>query len=239
MNPDLTIVVAYGKIIPKEILDIPKYKSVNIHPSMLPEFRGPSPIQNAILSGKKETGITIIQMDEKTDHGDVLAQTNVQIYPNENAGDLSKKMIPISIKLLSETIPDWIEGKIKPQKQDDSKATYCQLIEREDGHIFWNETAASIYDKFRALYPWPGIFSVWEKNGNITRMKLVRIKTQEKNPEEKIEIGEVFRLSQKEIGVKTAKGVIVLEEIQLEGKSPVSISEFLNGHQDFIGSKLK
>jgi len=239
MNPDLIIVAAYGKIIPKEILAVPKYKSINIHPSMIPKFRGPSPIQNAILSGEKETGITIMLMDEKTDHGDILAQAKVQIYPDENTEDLSKKIIPLSTKLLLETIPRWIEGKIKPQKQDDSKATYCQLIEREDGHIFWNETANEIYDKFRALFPWPGIFSVWEKDGNIARLKLVKIKIQEKDPEKKYEIGEIFRLNPKEIGVKTAKGVVIIEEVQFEGKNPIKINEFLNGYPNFIGNKLK
>jgi methionyl-tRNA formyltransferase len=239
MNPDLIVVAAYGKLIPKIILDAPKYKSLNIHPSMLPEFRGPSPIQNAILSGKKETGITIMLLDEKMDHGDILAQTKVKIYPEENTEDLTKKIIPLCINLLLETIPVWIQGKIKPQKQDDSKATYCQLIEREDGHIFWNEEAAEIYNKFKALTPWPGIFTVWEKDNAIIRLKLVGIKISEKDQGGKYEIGEIFRLSPKEIGVKTAKGVVILEEIQMEGKNPIKTDEFLNGYPDFVGSKLK
>lgn len=239
LNPDLIIVAAYGKIIPKEILEIPKYKSINVHPSMLPEFRGPSPIQNAILAGKKETGISIMLMDEKMDHGDILAQTKVEIHPDENAEDLMKKTAPLSAKLLLETIHGWLERKIKPQKQDDSKATYCQLIEREDGHIFWNEEATEIYNKFRAFYPWPGIFSVWEKDRSIIRLKLVKIRIQVKDPEEKREIGEVLKLNKDEIGVKTAKGIIILDEVQLEGKSPAKINEFLNGYSNFIGSKLK
>ncbi len=239
LDPNLIIVTAYGKIIPKEILEIPKYKSINVHPSMLPEFRGPSPIQNAILSGKKEIGITIMLMDEKMDHGDILTQTKIKIYPDENTETLSKRIVELSANLLLETIANWIDGKIKPQKQDDSKATYCQLIEREDGHIFWNEGATEIYNKFRAFTPWPGIFTVWEKDGNIIRLKLAKIKTQEKEPEEKREIGEVFSLDTKEIGVKTAKGVIVLEEVQLGGKNPVKIKEFQNGYPNFVGSKLK
>lgn len=238
LSPDLIIVAAYGKIIPKEILEAPRYKSINVHPSLLPEFRGPSPIQNAILAGKKETGITIMLMDEKMDHGDILVQAKVQIHPDENTEILSKKIIPLSAKLLLEMIPNWIEGKIKPKKQDDSEASYCQLIEREDGHIFWNEEAFEIYNKFRAFSPWPGIFSIWEKSGGIIRLKLVKIKTQEKNPEEKREIGEVFKLDENRIGVKTAKGIIILEEVQLEGKNPVKTNEFLNGYPNFIGSKL-
>lgn len=239
MGPDLIIVVAYGKIIPRRILEIPRYKSLNIHPSMLPEFRGPSPIQNAILSGKKETGITIMLMDEKMDHGDILVQKKVTIDPDENTEALSKKIVPLSIKLLLETIPDWIQEKIKSRQQDDSKATYCQLIEREDGHIFWNEEAAEIYNKFRAFTPWPGIFSIWEKDNVFIRLKIVKIKIQEKDPKEKYEIGEIFRLNPNEIGVKAAKGIVILEEVQLEGKNPSAMNEFLNGYPDFVGHKLK
>ena len=239
LNPELIIVAAYGRIIPKEILEVPACKSINVHPSMLPEFRGPSPIQNAVLAGKKETGISIMMMDEKMDHGDILAQTKIEIDPNESAEDLMKKTAPLSAKLLLETIPGWMEGKIKPKRQDDSKATYCQLIEREDGHIFWNEEAIEIYNKFRAFYPWPGIFSIWEKDRIIIRIKLVKIRVQKKDPEEKYEIGEVFKLNKVDIGVKTAKGVIIIDEIQLEGKNPAKIKEFLNGYSNFIGSKLK
>lgn len=239
LNPELIIVAAYGRIIPKEILEVPACKSINVHPSMLPEFRGPSPIQNAVLAGKKETGISIMMMDEKMDHGDILAQTKIKIDPNESTEDLMKKTAPLSAKLLLETIPGWMEGKIKPKRQDDSKATYCQLIEREDGHIFWNEEAIEIYNKFRAFYPWPGIFSVWEKDRIIIRIKLVKIRVQKKDPEEKYEIGEVFKLNKVDIGVKTAKGVIIIDEIQLEGKNPAKIKEFLNGYSNFIGSKLK
>lgn len=238
LDPDLIVVIAYGKIIPKEILEIPKYKSINIHPSMLPKFRGPSPIQNAILAGEKETGITIMLVDEKMDHGDILVQTKVLIYPNETTETLSQKIAPVSSRLLLEAIPLWIEGKIKPKKQDDTKATYCQLIEREDGHIFWDETAEDIFNKYRAFQPWPGIFSVWEKDGNHSRIKLAKITLQDENQEKKRELGEIFETNNK-IGVNTSKGVIILEEIQLEGKKPITIKEFVNGHKDFIGSKLK
>lgn len=238
INPDLIVIIAYGKIIPKEILKIPKYKSINIHPSLLPKFRGPSPIQNAILAGEKETGITIMLVDEKMDHGDILTQTKVLIYPNETTETLSKKIASICSKLLLETIPFWIGGKIKPQKQDHTKATYCQLVEREDGHIFWDLEAREIFNKFRAFDPWPGIFSVWEKGGNTLRIKLTKISLQENDPGEKYELGEVFKMD-KRIGVKTPKGIIILEEIQIEGKKPIAIKEFVNGHKDFVGSRLK
>ena len=238
LGPDLIIVIAYGKIIPKEILEIPQFKSINIHPSLLPKFRGPSPIQNAILAGEKETGVTIMLMDEKMDHGDILFQKKVQIYPEDTTEILTKKIAPVSSKLLLETIPLWIEEKIKPLKQDDTQATYCQLVEREDGHIFWDLSAEDIFNKYRAFQPWPGIFSVWKKEGEIFRIKLTNIKIDKKKTEKKYEIGEVFE-TDGEIKVKSMDNSIVLEEIQLEGKKPTSIKDFVNGHKDFLGSKLK
>jgi methionyl-tRNA formyltransferase len=238
IDPDLIVVIAYGKIIPKEILEIPKYKSINIHPSMLPKFRGPSPIQNAILAGEKETGITVMLMDEKMDHGDILNQTKVLIYPNETTETLSQKIAPVSSRLLLETIPLWITKKIKPRKQDDAKATYCQLIEREDGHVFWDSEAQEIFNKFRALDPWPGIFSVWKNGDNACRIKLTKISLQENNLASKHALGEVFKMD-KRIGVEASKGIIFIEEIQLEGKKPVAIREFINGHKNFVGSILK
>ena len=238
LTPDLIVVIAYGKIIPKEILEIPKFKSINIHPSLLPKFRGPSPIQNAILEGESETGVTIMLMDEKMDHGDILAQTKIQIGSDDTAETLAEKIIPLSSKLLLETIPLWIDNKITPKKQDDSKATYCQLVKREDGHIFWDSDAQNIYDRYRAFEPWPGIFSIWEKQNNICRIKMERIKIDRKNPDGKYALGEVFE-EDGEIKIKTAEGSIIPEEIQLEGKKPAGIKEFINGHKDFVGSILK
>jgi len=237
-DPDLIVVIAYGKIIPKEILEIPKYKSINIHPSLLPKFRGPSPIQNAILAGEKETGITIMLVDEKMDHGDILTQKKIEINIEDNTESLMKKISKISADLILETIPLWIDGKIKPLKQDDTKATYCQLVEREDGHIFWDSTAEDIFNKYRAFQPWPGIFSIWEKESNNSRIKLTKISIQEKEPESNHELGEVMKIG-KIIGVKTSKGILVVEEIQPDGKKSISIKDFVNGHKDFVGSILK
>ena len=177
-------------------------------------------------------------MDEKMDHGDILAQIKVPIYPDETAETLSKKIIPLSSKLLLDTIPLWIDKKIKPQKQDDTKATYCQLIEREDGHIFWDSDAEEIYNKFRAFISWPGIFTVWEKKNVICRIKMTTVSFQNNDPEKKYELGEVFEINRK-IGVRASRGVVFIEEIQVEGKKPVGLREFINGHKDFIGSILK
>lgn len=239
IHPDIIIVFAYGKIIPKAVIEIPKFKCINIHPSLLPKFRGPSPIQNAILSGEKETGITMMLMDEKVDHGDILVQIKVPIKPKENSEDLTKKISNLSSKLLLEKLPLWIDGKIKPEKQDDSKATFCQLIEREDGHIFWNEEAGAIFDKYRAFQPWPGIFCLFKGNDGLTRIKLEQIDICKKNMKENHQIGEVLNLENSKVGVQTADGIIILDEVKMEGKARLKINEFMNGYPNFIGSILK
>lgn len=239
INPDIIIVFAYGKIIPKTLIEIPRFKCINIHPSLLPKFRGPSPIQNAILSGEKETGITLMLMDEKVDHGDILVQIKVPIEPEETSDNLTKKISELSSKLLLEKLPLWINGKITPKKQDNLKATFCQLIEREDGHIFWNEETNVIFNKFRAFQPWPGIFCLFEGDNGLVRIKLEKIEVYEKNIKEKFQVGEVIKLDDSKIGVQTANGIIIINEVKMEGKSKLEINKFINGYPNFIGSILK
>lgn len=239
-KPDLIVVAAYGKILPNAILEIPGFGAINVHASLLPKYRGPSPIQNALLSGETETGTTIMLMGEGIDTGDILSQRKTQINKDETAFELSKKLSQLSSDLLLETIPLWVERKIKPQKQDDSQASLCQLIERADGKIFWAEEAESIYNKFRAFYPWPGIFTFWQRtNENYPkRIKLNKISFSKTNPPTSHHIGEVFQIAEK-VAVQTVSGIIVLEEIQMEGKPNMKIEEFLNGYPDFIGSILR
>jgi len=237
LKPDLIIVAAYGKILPKQAVDLPGFGCINVHPSLLPKFRGPSPIQNTILLGEKETGSTIMLMDEGMDSGDILAQEKIEIENEDNTLTLSEKLSKLSTRLLLQTIPPWVERKITPKKQDASKSTLCQLIERNDGEIIWNQDALDIYNKYRALYPWPGIFTFWKNENSIQRIKLLKIQLQKINPEIHHEIGEVFEIGDS-IGIQAIKGVIILEEVQLEGKKPVSAKEFSNGYSNFIGSIL-
>lgn len=238
INPDLIVIVAYGKIIPREIIDIPRFGCVNVHPSLLPKFRGPSPIQNALLAGEKETGTTIMLINEKMDEGDILAQEKMAIDPDDTYPTLSQKLASLSAYLLLKTLPLWIQNKITPLPQDHSKATLCQLIEREDGLIVWEEYAEKIYDRYRALFSWPGIFSFW-KNGNDTvRIKLLKIGFEKNDHYSRKRAGEVFRLND-EIVVQAMKGVIILKDVQLEGKKPATIKDFLNGYPNFIGSMLQ
>jgi len=238
LEPDLIIVAAYGKILPKEVLSIPGFGCINVHASLLPKWRGASPIQNAILSGGTETGVTIMLMDAGMDTGDILTQKKIEIKKDDTKESLSLRLVEMGKELLLDTLPQWIERTITQTPQDHSQSTLCQLIEREDGHILWIDTAESIYDRYRALYPWPGIFSFIEKEGSLLRLKIHRISYQKQSPQVHYLIGEIFQVGEK-IGVQTSEGVIFLEEVQLEGKKRLSIQDFLFGNKDFVGGFLR
>jgi len=238
IKPDLIIVAAYGKILPKEVLETPGFGSLNVHASLLPKFRGPSPIQNALMAGEQETGTTLMLMNEGIDTGDIIARKKIKINPNDTFKTLSLELSKLSAKFLLENIPLWIEGKLKRKKQDETQATFCQLIERNDGRIFWNETAKNIYNKYRALYPWPGVFCFWENDGSLKRIKFQKISLQKDSSQDKRRAGEVFQLKNK-IGIQTADNAVIADIIQLEGKKSLAAKEFINGHPDFIGSVLE
>ncbi|MFC1609180.1 methionyl-tRNA formyltransferase [Patescibacteria group bacterium] len=238
LKPDLIIVAAYGKILPKKLLELPGFKCVNIHTSLLPHLRGPSPIQNSLLLGEEKTGVTTMLMDEGIDTGDIISQVEVVIDENDTTETLSKKLSKEGSDLLLKTIPLWINGKIKPQKQDSSKATLCQLIEKSDGKIFWNSTAEEIYNRFRAFKKWPGVFCFWETDRGIKRIKLTNISINPTENSKERHFGEVFEKDGK-IEVQTADGAIVLESIQMEGKNEMEAGAFANGYTDFIGNILK
>lgn len=238
LKPDFIIVAAYGKILPKTVLDLPVFGAINVHASLLPKYRGASPIQNALLNGETETGSTIMLMDAGIDTGGILSQRAVQIRKNETSLELSKKLALDSAELFVKTLSLWLAKKITPQKQDDSKATFCRTIKREDGKISWHDTAENIHNQWRAFYPWPGIFSTWEHNGKLLRLKLNKINFLEENNEKTALPGTVFRIGEK-IGVAALKGFAILEVIQLEGKPETTIRNFLNGYPEFIGSILK
>lgn len=238
LKPDLIIVAAYGKILPKEILDIPGFGCINVHASLLPQWRGASPIQNALLSGATETGVTLMLMDEGMDTGNILAQKKIEITPADTQETLRIRLAEVSRDFLLETLPLWVERTIIPTPQDNTAATLCQLIEREDGHILWTDEAETIYNRYRALYPWPGIFAFWKKENELLRLKLLRISFQKQSPQMSHPLGQVFEVGEK-VGVQTGEGVIFLETVQLEGKTEMPIAEFLLGNKEIIGSFLQ
>lgn len=236
-KPDLLVVAAYGKILPPNFLKIPSLGSVNVHASLLPRWRGASPIQNALMAGDAATGITLMQMDEGMDTGKIIAQKSLDIAPDETAKELSDRLTPLAAELLLETLPQWIDQSITAEPQPSQGTTLCQLIEREDGRIFWTSPAEEIYNRYRGLTPWPGVFTFWKQGEDFTRVKLQRLSLQKTSPMSETPVGTVFEVGEK-IGVRTGEGVIFLEEIQIEGKEAMSLPTFLNGNPDFVGSVL-
>lgn len=237
-KPDLVVVAAYGKILPKAVLETPGLGCVNVHTSLLPKYRGAAPVQNALLQGDTETGVTLMLLDEGLDTGDILAQASRDISPDDTWDTLLAKLADDSVDVLLETLPLWVERKIKPKSQDEARATVCQLIEREDGRIFWNETAETIWNRFRGLTPWPGIFTSWKReNGSILRIKLVRVSIQRTNPSTERSFGEVFEIGEK-IAIQTSEGLVFPEIVQPEGKSSMPIRDFINGYPEFLGARL-
>ncbi len=240
-KPDLAVVAAYGKILPKEILDIPRYGTLNVHGSLLPKYRGASPIQHAILNGDKETGVTIMKIDEEMDHGPLLGKSEIRISKSETFESLSQKLAISGADLLIKTIPDYISGKIKTIEQDHSKATYAKIIKKEDGKIDWSKSAEEIERMARAFYPWPTAWAIW--NNKILKILDTDVLENKNN----YQIGEIFTLQYPYklenvgmlLGVKCSKDVLIIKKLQLEGGKILSAKEFLNGHKDFIGSILQ
>jgi len=236
LAPDVGVIAAYGKIIPKDVLDIPQLGVLNVHPSLLPRWRGASPIQYAILNGDAETGVTIMLTDEEMDHGPVLAQERLEIGKLENGETLNKKLAELGGKLLKETLPKWIAGKIEPQEQNHHKATYTKMLKREDGRIDWTKSAEELERQIRAFQPWPGSFMATGIKNKKARIKLLKThvvaETESGNP------GTVFEKN----GVPHVfckKEALAFDIVQPEGKQPMSGADFLRGHWELLGTTLR
>ncbi len=237
-KPDLLIVAAYGKILPQAVLDLPGFGALNVHASLLPHYRGPSPIQNVILDGEKETGITIMLMDSGIDTGDILSQKKIKINPDETAEELTEKLGNLSTSLLIETISLWVERKITPKAQNAELASLCQLIERSDGKVIWLNDAQAIYNQYRAFHAWPGVFTYWQRGEANIRIKINKLSLRKTFSPNEHHVGEVFQ-SNEMIAVQTGMGAIILEELQMEGRNNLQVADFINGNPKFIGSILK
>ncbi len=203
LGPDLGIIAAYGQILPKDILDIPQYGFINVHPSLLPKYRGPSPIQSAILTGDEKTGATIMRVAEKMDSGPILSQKEITISQNETFTSLHNKLADLGAKLLIESIPKLLAGKLPPMSQDETKATYTKIIKKEDGEIDWNKSAKEIDGQIRAFSPWPGTYTIYKGK----RLKIIK--------------------------AENISGQLIIKEVQLEGAKPMEVDDFLRGHPDF------
>lgn len=225
-EPDYLVVVSYGQILPQEVLDIPKLAAVNIHSSLLPKYRGASPMQMALLNGDDVTGVTIQKMVYKLDAGDILSQQECEIDPDDTFITLQDKLSTLSAPLLVETL----SRELSPIAQKEEEATFCHKIEKENGQVDWkNETANQVYNKLRAFTPWPGIFTFY--NGKRLKMLEAFVLDASTDPGKVIQIDD-------SVGVGCKEGVLGLKKVQIEGKKPADIGEFVKGYGDFVGSVL-
>lgn len=215
LNPDLVVLASYGKILPQTNLDIPKYGFLNIHPSLLPKYRGASPIESAILNGDKKIGVTIMKMDAEMDHGPILSQMEIPLSGTERASELEETLSRLGAELLIKIIPSYINGEIAPQEQEHNKATFTKLIKREDGFIDLEMPPEEIYRRYRAYDPWPGIWTTIRINhreaGSHSR----------ENQELRIKILDIELVDEK----------IKINRIQPEGKKPMTMEEFERGYK--------
>ena len=241
LEPDVMVVAAYGKILPDDFVNLAPFGCLNVHPSLLPLYRGATPIPAAILNGDTTTGVSIMMIKSgPVDSGPVIAQTNAPIDPGDTTGTLTRKLADIGAELLINTLHEWLQHQVDPQKitpmeQDHTKATIAKLIKKEDGEIDWKLPARDIWLRVRAYNPWPTAYTHW--NGKLLKIleaEPIDASTFNKKP------GAVVPLKQKgaACGVVTGEGVLGLKTLQLEGRIATSSANFINGARDFVGSTL-
>lgn len=237
LDLDFIVVVAYGKIIPKEILDIPKYWCVNIHGSILPKYRGASPVQAAIKSGEKETWLTTMYMSEGMDEWDILQIGKIKVDIVDTSEDIFQKFIEIGPKLLIDTLKKVKNWEIQWIPQNDLEASYCSKILREDGEVFFQkQTAQEIFNTYRAYTPWPGIFSFYEwKRFVIEECCFDEVWELEKNYLEDVLPGEFIKINKKTFWIVCSdKKFLIIKKVKLEGKKSMDIASFVNGNKDIV-----
>jgi methionyl-tRNA formyltransferase len=234
LEVDICILVAFGMIIPASILDKPRCGFINLHPSLLPQYRGSSPIQMTILNGDLLTGVSLIKLNAGVDAGPIIVQKQVSISPAETAGSLHDRLAKIGAELVIQILPEYLSGGIVPVAQDESRATYTSMIRRENGLVDWNRAANEIDRQFRAFYPWPGIFTHLDGK----RLIIAKLSVMEGNLPPDLKPGEVFSNPAGGLAVKCQKGAVLLDKVQLEGKKELAADEFAKGLK-IIGKILK
>lgn len=231
-RPDIIVVAAYGQILPKEVLELPKYGCVNVHASLLPRLRGAAPIQRAIIEGDEETGVTIMQMSEGLDTGDMLAKESIKIG-TMNYSMLHDALAEIGARLMVHTLDLIEEGKISPEPQDDSKSSYAEMVFKQEGKIDFTRQPEAVERLIRGFDPWPGAFCEYED----MVMKLWKAQPLCENTGK--EPGTIIEVSARGIKIACGDGTLLVSEIQIPGKKRVAVSEYLKGNQIKEGIILK
>jgi methionyl-tRNA formyltransferase len=219
-NPDLIVVAAFGQLLRKDVLDLPRYGCINVHASLLPRWRGAAPINAAILYGDDETGVTIMKMDAGLDTGPMLDKRSIRLAPDETAGSAFEKLSQLGAELLIDTLPGYLSGKLAPAPQPDEGATYAPMMRKEEGRLDFTQDADALERRVRAFNPWPGAFMDFE--GTLLKIHRARVETGLAEAGQRL----VF---QDQPVVGTGSGILILEEVQPAGKKPMSGKAFLAG----------
>ena len=231
-QPEIIVVAAFGQILPKELLDLPKYGCINVHASLLPKYRGAAPIQWAVINGDKVSGVTIMRMDVGLDTGDIIETAETEISPEETGGSLFHKLEKLGAKLLVETMEKIENGTARYTKQEESQASHVGMIDKSMGDIDWKKSAVEIENLIRGLNPWPSAY---------TRLNGKTLQIWKALPEpggEPQKAGCVYLVNKKELKIHTGDGVLSLLEVQLEGKKRMDIPSFLRGYEVLSNAKL-
>lgn len=233
-TPDVIVVAAFGQILRRDVLALPPHACINVHASLLPRWRGASPISAAIAAGDAATGVTIMVMEAGLDSGPILSQRSTPIDAADTTATLTERLSTIGAALLIETLPGWLNGQAAPQPQDASLATKCGLLKKEDGRIDWTRGASAIERQVRAMTPWPGASTVW--HGKQLQIKRARVFSGATGFG--LETGIVAEEGPGAVCVQCGEGMLELLDVQLEGKRTVTIAEFARGQRQFVGSRL-
>ena len=237
LAPDVVVVAAYGKLLPARVLETPRHGCLNLHPSLLPRHRGPSPVATAILEGDSVTGATLMLLDQGMDTGPIIAQGQYHLSGEETAETLTGALFQLGTMLLMENMVPWVGGRLTAEPQEDAKATITRKLERADGQASWTAPAADLERKRRAFAPWPGLFTRWQ--GKVLKLlDVVALPAgaagQFNQPGQVVPLA----LAQVPVGIVTAQGILGLKILQLEGRRAVPAGEFLKGHSQFLGARL-
>ena len=232
IKPDVGVVIAYGKILPQEILDSPKYGCINVHASLLPKYRGAAPIQWSVIDGEPKTGVTIMQMDAGLDTGDMLLRSETEIQPDETAGELHDRLSAMGAELIVRTLDALAKGELRPEKQDDSRSCYAKMLTKELCAVDWSRSAREIHNRIRGLSPWPVATAVLEGK----KLKIHRSAVSDMEAPE-AECGEIISFDP--LTVKCGSGAVELLEIQAEGKKRMFSADYLRGHKIDLGTILQ
>jgi methionyl-tRNA formyltransferase len=224
-KPDVIVVAAFGQILRKNVLELPPHGCVNVHASLLPRWRGASPINAAILHGDQETGVTLMQMDAGLDTGPVIASRSIEIPEDASAGEISDQLASLGGEMLIEFLPQYLAGEISPVPQDDSLATYAPMLKKSDGELDFKKSAVQLARQIRAYHPWPGSFTYWKE-------KPLKIHKASAVPGKKGDPG-ITTISDSLPAIFTADGLLVLEQLQPAGKKRMDGATFLNGARDW------